>query len=471
MSILGHFPRRVIGLVTGRLARLFGGVPLALAVVLLGNLARAEDAAPPLPQDLARPGDLIDYEPRPALAHPLRACSFRHPLCVHGDAPRGPATRTEDEILALLDAADRAWDVATEALALPPPDVAISLSGTLDLYLVDGDPYATRTLLDLRDARGGFDRACAFALVGRGVTPGCALDAAAARVVARSILFGVAPATDSGSAIAESVAMARIMVPCSGGPTSGIRLFQSHPELGLAETLAGPNDSLASTSTRLVATEGELYASGASLFYDWLDERYGGYPGAIVRTIWALSPTTTAPDASRWNDEPDGFEVLRTSFKGALSTGSTVDDLWLDFAVARAFLPDYAVRLEWSVDWPSKPRTLMSGAAVAPTGAAYVSVDCRDRPKGARLRFEARWEERARLLWTLVRIDGNGHEVSRVGVPSADRGTEAQMTLIDLDGVARVLVVGSSAGDPLYPFDPDDHVWEPHGWVVSLGSE
>jgi hypothetical protein len=45
------------------------------------------------------------------------------------------------------------------------------------------------------------------------------------------------------------------------------------------------------------------------------------------------------------------------------------------------------------------------------------------------------------------------------------------MTLFDLDGVARVLVVGSSAGDPHYPFDPDDRVWEPHGWIVSLASE
>jgi hypothetical protein len=72
---------------------------------------------------------------------------------------------------------------------------------------------------------------------------------------------------------------------------------------------------------------------------------------------------------------------------------------------------------------------------------------------------------------TLVRVDGAGHEMSRVGVPEMDRGTEAQLSLVDLDGVALVLVVGSNAGDPLYPFDPDDYIWEPHGWVVSLAAE
>ena len=75
------------------------------------------------------------------------------------------------------------------------------------------------------------------------------------------------------------------------------------------------------------------------------------------------------------------------------------------------------------------------------------------------------------MLWTLVRVDGRGLEMSRVNVPEMDRGTEAQMSLVDLDGVARVLVVASNAGDPLYPFDPDDYIWEPHGWVVSLASE
>jgi len=51
------------------------------------------------------------------------------------------------------------------------------------------------------------------------------------------------------------------------------------------------------------------------------------------------------------------------------------------------------------------------------------------------------------------------------------RGTDAQLTLIDLDQAARVFIVGINAGDPLFPFDPDDYQQEPHGWVVSLAAE
>ena len=187
--------------------------------------------------------------------------------------------------------------------------------------------------------------------------------------------------------------------------------------------------------------------------------------------MWALSPTVTPRGADRWNDEPDGFDVLRTSFKDALGTGTTVDDLWLDFAVARAFRPTYPVRLEWSVGWPERPRSLIAGVGVAPTGAAYIAVDTRSRPKGAGLRFEASWEQHARMLWALVLVDAEGRELRRLVVPAQDRGTEAQMSLEVPDPAARVLIVGTNAGDPLIPFDPDDYQWEPHGWVVSIASE
>jgi hypothetical protein len=428
----------------------------------------------------------VTYTPRPWARGATRACSFRHPLCVNaggvnaGGADRGGGAspggaQRNGQTLAWLDAAERAWDIATGSLDLPPPDPSPT-TDALDLYIVDGAPYATRTLLDARDPRAGFDRASAFALVSgsRDTLPGCALDAAAARVIARAIAFRVAPATDETSALAESAYLASLMVPCAPRLDAGLRAFQERPGLGLAETLGPPDDAIDLAWARakpgwfLAPTPGELYAQGASLFYDWVDDSFGGYPGAIVRAIWAMSPTVTPPGASRWNDEPDGFDVLRTSFKNALTTGSTVDDLWLDFAAARAFVPGYPVRLDWQVDWPRTPRSLTSGAGVSPTGGVFVDVNCAGRPPGARLRVEIRWEEHARILWALARVDASGNELSRVAVPGPDRGTEAQTTLVDLDGVARVLVIGASAGEPLYPFDPDDYAWEPHGWVVSL---
>ena len=468
----------------------------ASAALSLGSISTAAATPPGLPPGFVpssppvapvvratdeRSGDLIVYEPRPVLADELRACSFRHPLCVHASSGRAGKPRAgvvakaggaTDEVLAWLDAADRAWDTATGALDLPGPDASLE-SGALDLYLVPGEPEATRTLLDRRDVVSGFDRASAFALVGSGAHRGCGLDAAAARVVARAILFRVAPATDSGSALAESASQAKLIVACAPRLDTEIGYFQDHPEVGLADPLAPTSESVAALNpgAPLVSTASELYGRGASLFYDWLDARFGGYPGATLRALWALRPTLTPVGAARWNDEPDGFDVLRTTFKDALRTGSTIDDLWLDFAVARAFVPGLPVRVEWSVAWPQAPRTLLSGWGVAPTGAAYVSVDCAKRPPGARLRFEAHWEEHARILWTLVRVDGAGHEMSRIAVPGPERGTDAQTTLVDLDGTARVLIVGSSAGDPLILFDPDDYRWETHGWTVSLGAE
>jgi hypothetical protein len=418
--------------------------------------------------DTGRPGDLVVYEPRPALPRELTACSFRHPLCAHAtaDDPRGG-----DDILAWIDAAERAWDVAEGALGVPPPDPSF-VTGALDLYVVDGDPYVTRTLLDRRDPAGGFDRASAYALVARHPRRGCSLDTAASRLIARAILFRVAPASDRGSALAESAALARLMTPCRGATDDmESAYFQAHPEVGLADTLSPPDETVTARPRRLTTTPGELYAAGASLFYDWIDDSFGGYPGAIVRALWALRPTKTPPLAQRWSDEPDGFDVLRETFKGALTTGSKVDDLWLDFAVARALVPRYPVRIDWSIAWPEAPRTLLSGLGVAPTGAAYLSIDCEKRRPGARLRFEAHWEPGARILWALVRVDASGREMSRVAIPAQERGIDAQTTLVDLDGVARVLIVGASAGDPRYQFDPDDYRWEPHGWVVSVAAE
>ena len=58
----------------------------------------------------------------------------------------------------------------------------------------------------------------------------------------------------------------------------------------------------------------------------------------------------------------------------------------------------------------------------------------------ARLRFEARWEEHARFLWSLVRVDAEGHEISRVGVPAQDRGTDAAL------GAGSGLLVGGPVG-------------------------
>jgi hypothetical protein len=87
------------------------------------------------------------------------------------------------------------------------------------------------------------------------------------------------------------------------------------------------------------------------------------------------------------------------------------------------------------------------------------------------LRVEIEWEEHALFRWAFVKLDASGRELGRVVIPTTERATEAHMTLVDLDGVDRILLVGVNVGDPAYAFDPDDEVWEPHGWLVTVAEE
>jgi hypothetical protein len=414
-------------------------------------------------------GPAIRYGTRPVIIGDVGACSFRLPLCVH--ASRGIPTTN---VLDTLASAERAWEIATDALMLPPPDVDL-VTGKFDIYIVYGFREGAKTELGARDPIVSFDRANAFMVVGEGVT-GCTLDALIARETTRAILFGSAPATDSATARAETAYLARLMVPCELEAPGGVDTFQAHPDLSIAGGL-GPASVVDRTD----------YAFGASLFYWWIDWSFGNAPGSVVRALWALAPTRTPVASERWTGRPDGFDVLRASFKNALTTGSTLDDLLLDFAVAREFLGPASdadhmpetrslgdaarVHADWEIGWPTEPRRLASGRGIEPTGAAYVVIDSSSAPKGARLRIETEWEEHAKLLWAAVKLDGAAHEKASIAIPSAERATEARITIVDLEDVAKVILVGMNAGDPLEPFDPNDAVWEPHGWVVSVAAE
>jgi hypothetical protein len=379
----------------------------------------------------------------------------------------------------VLASTERAWDAASWGLGLPLPDPDLA-SGAFDVYLVDVVSGGARADLGDRDPIASFDRGTAFMRVAASLG-GCALDTAVARETARAILWRTTPATDAATARAETSYLARLMVPCALEAPLGIDVFQSHPEASVAgflgkTTADGPSSPIA-----------EEYASGASLFYWWLDYSFGASPGGLIRALWALAPTKTPASASRWAGRPTGFDVLRMSFKDALTSGSTLDDLFLDFAVARAFvgatsdadhMPETRSlgaagrpRTEWSIDWPRSPRRLAAARGVEPTGSAYIEVDCRAAPKGASLRFEVEWEEHAKMRWAAVKVDEAGREKGAVAIAGADRGTEAQGTVVDLDGVASVLFVGTNTGDPFSPFDPNDAVPEPHGFTVGVAGE
>ncbi len=410
---------------------LIGGATAALGC---GGRAACADGAPD--PTSARDG-----------AQPSQACSFRHPLCVDGArSTAGPVA------LATLAAADRAWDSITGPLGAPAPDG--SDDGIWHIELADAVDGGGEARMVERDLVAHFDRASSFARVDRALRPGCALDLALARAVARGSLFRAAPATDEASARAESETLARLATPCAGADGDA-EVFQSHPERALVEP-ASP-----------------AYERGASLFFGWLDARFGAEPGALLVGLWALAPTRTPFDADRWAAAPTGFDVMRESLKNALGEGSTLDDVFVRFAVARsAMIP--APRTAWHVAWPEHARRFASPRPVAPTGASYVLVDAHNgqgAPPGARLRLEAEWEDYGRMRWVVVKLDAAGRSLGDLPITSLDRTPRASLTLESLDATDRVLVVGVNVGSTERAFDPGDGEWEPHGWLLTLAAE
>ena len=462
-----------------------------LAALLVPRSARGqqEDEAPKSQVDPSvLPGPRIFYEARPKPPRDARFCSTRLPLCVHAASPTGDANA-----LAVLDAFERAWATMTGALELPVPDTSPD-TAAYDVFLADpAEPLLAGELatthLEARDVRSNVDRARTFTVVDTRVSRGCALDALAARSLARAIIARGAPATDEATARGQAMFVSWLVAPCAVATSvDAVAAFQSRvdralPDARADEISAAPDDPPFLRPSRAAA----LYADGEAVVWSRLDWAFGRSPGGLVLATWALAPTMTTPGARRWTHEPDAYDVLRASFKDRLSTGSTVHDLFLDIGVARAFmgsaedgihapetraLGDAArVPLDWDLPWPAAPRRVAPRMPVAPTGSSYVVIRREGAKPGSRLRAEIVWEEHALFRWTFVKLDREGREIGRVPIAAKERATEAQMTLVDLDAVDRVLLVGTNVGDPSYAFDPDEASWEPHSWLLTIAAE
>lgn len=477
------------------------GVAVALAALALGGPAPAradgppdEDQPPAPPPDTGIPGPWITYATRPSSSSPsqeTKACSTRVPVCVHADRTTPASTS-----LATLAAAERAWSILTGALGLPRPDLDDD-DLAYHLHLVPGVPDLDATYMVARDVRSRADRARSFGTIDASLHAGCTLDATVARAIARAILMRVAPATSEGTARAQTTYLAELVAPCalaySAAEVSAFQRMSTRtvcdPRAG--EEGTGPDDPLGSHGIGAGLVQGPLasarFARGAALWWRRVDAAYAARPGALVMATWALSSTRTDVGAKRWHDEPDAFDVLRESFKGALSTGSTIHDLFLDTAIARFFagsrddglhlretatLHDAArITLDWDIAWPTRAQRLAPRVPVHPSGSSYVLIRRAGAPAGSRLRAEITWEEHALFRWAFVKLDAAGRELGRVVIPTTQRATEVQMTLADLANVDSVLLVGTNVGDPSYRFDPDDDVWEPHGFLVTLAAE
>jgi hypothetical protein len=414
----------------------------------LALAATAPATARPAAADtaVASPGPVIEeHAPPDGASKWARLCSLHHPLCLHvapGETPRAA--------LAVLDAADRAWATLTGALGLPPPEAATD--SAWPVYVVPDDVSlsvagGSTAALAGRDPVARFDRGQSFAVVDRDLAPGCALDLALARAVARGSLLREAPATDAGSATAEVETLALLATPCAEHDGDGV-VFQAHPD----RTPVDPSNA--------------AFGRGAALFFGWIDRRFGGSPGLLVEGLWALAPTrVVAP--WRWPRTPTGFDVLRVSLRDRLFAGSTFDDAIVRFAVDRASMTP-APHADWRVAWPEHPRRLLPATPVAPLGASYVTIDLGARPSGATLHLEADWEDYGRMRWTVVKRDATGRALGELPMGSVDKGTHASLTIEAFGAAADLLLVGVDLGDTEAAFEPTAGEWEPHGWMLTL---
>lgn len=357
-------------------------------------------------------------------------CSFRRAICVHGGPP--------EAALAAVSALERAWDAG---LVLDVP-----LPTTFDAWL---EPEPSRGAIAARDSLSHLDRARTFAVLDARLPSGCARDFDAARALFEASALARTPAIDEGTLRAEATSLAELASPCAS-PDLGV--FQAHPDRALVDRDVAPG-----------------YVEGASSFFSWVDDEFAKQPGGAIVATWALAATRSPAD-DHWIDEPDAFDVLRESLKGAVSPGSNEGDALLAFAVARGVAMDPPPRLDWDVAWPASPRALASPEGVAPTGAAYVRIDTKGRKPGARFDLDAQWEELASMRWMVVKLDARGHEISRIEAAAAPKATHAHLQVVDLDAASALLVVAANVGIWDGQFDPDD-VWEPHGWVLTLSSE
>jgi hypothetical protein len=374
-----------------------------------------------------------------------RVCSGRHGFCVRPSPGTLPALAR-----AALRAGDRAWDALTGTLGAPAPEGP--LGDPWQVYLVDGVDGVGRAALAGRDARSAFDRAASFALVDRATPPGCALDFALARAIAGGALWRAAPASDVGSALGEIDALAKLATPCAAPDGDDRLAFQDAPEACIVAPAPPPR------------------ARGDALFFAWLDATYGKSPGALLLGLWALAPTRTAWNAPAWAARPSGFDVLAASLGDPAHRLRALDDVFVRFSVARASTDPPAGRA-WHIAWPSKARRLLSPRPIAPGGASYVVVDREGAAPESKLRVEAEWEDYARFRWVVLKLDAAGRVLAEIPIPSLDAGTHTSLTVDGLAGVDRVLVVAANLGSTEHPFDPLQHEWEPHGWLLTLGAE
>ncbi len=402
-------------------------------------------------------------EPRPT-GFERPACSLRRPVCVHR-----AAAVPESAAATALEALEAAYERLVLALRLPAPAVDGGRGGTdgLDLYLQalasqgSGDPVELG--LDPIDP-WGFDRASAFCR--SSVRSEADLERAASLCLGEAIVARLDPATTPSLRRAFALHLWLATGSPAGTDLAAIEDAQATPERAVAGRDRGPG------------------TMGAALLLEHLEATHGsGGPGSLATGLFAAAASDTDAGALTWNDEPDALDVLRHTFGARPPEAAR---LFGNFAVARAFLgsrDDHThlprltsvgdagrIRFDWLLPLSTLPRRVGASRPIEPTGSVYVWVDLDEVLASKRLGFEAEWEPPVTFQWTMVRLDADGRELSRVAAPFQERSTRVGQLVEDLAGAAAVLIVGTNLGGigPGELHDPDLAPVEPSGYAIHV---
>lgn len=394
-------------------------------------------------------------------------CSLQRPVCVHT-----ASGVTGTLALALLSALEQAYERLVLVSGLPSPlaDRGLGGSDALDLYLThDATGVAPELSVspDWALAAAAFDEAPGFCVLS---LPPRASPDQLERWATLCVAEVVQLRLDASEAPHTRRAVATHWWQMLGRPTpDDFRAFddmQAQPERGYARR------------------EQDGSSAGAALFFEYLEQtRSNAAPAVLSASLVALSAGKSDPASARWHNEPDWLDVFRHSFR---EDRPSIAGALADFAVARAFLgtrddgrhvPSLAwlgdfgrVRFDWVLQYSSLPRRVAATRPIEPTGSIYVWLDLDELDLGSVVGFQATWERPVAFKWSLVRVDKDGVELSRIDVPFQERASSVEARATELEAAAALLIVGTNMGgvDLAHPFDPDTGPFEPHGCLIYL---
>jgi hypothetical protein len=253
-----------------------------------------------------------------------------------------------------------------------------------------------------------------------------------------------------------------------------------------AHELAAVDDVQANPQAGLLTREASPLAAAGSMLLSALDAKWRHpQPTWLASALFSLSRGTTPSGGLFWHNEPDLFDVVRTS----LGDGTQPSADWLGhFALQRALAgldPAHSewpelratgalarVRFDWRLAFSSLPRRVTITRPLEPLGTTYLWLDI-DTPAADRtLGFHAQWERPVAFKWMMLGLDAQGNEVARLDVPFVENANTAERTWVNLGSVQSIVIAGSNLGaiDAAHPFDPDQGPWEPHGLTVYLAA-